>query len=320
MVYLTARAFRVPVVLSGQTIGPLNNRRDSRYARRVLSKAQLITLRDIGTSRSRLHALGVRGPVVLETADDAIDLPAVSKDQALSALYKEEGSLQEHGLPELLVAMNLKGSLRLYKDPTAKDSELDHEIEVMAGLADRLIDHYGATLLLIPTGYGVTTDDRDLHRRLVSMVRSPESIVPITGEYTAPLLKGLIALCDFAVGIRYHFCVFAASSTVPFLGMASGIYQRTKLKGLADLCDLPDAYYPEDLATADVGSVWKHLVSCMSIRETTKAHLLARIPVLVRRSQKSTDHAIGILRAKYPDLVHPERVDTDLPATGLGRR
>ena len=49
--HLAARAVGIPVVISGQTIGPFTRRTDRLMARMALNGVRMITLRDRGTSR-----------------------------------------------------------------------------------------------------------------------------------------------------------------------------------------------------------------------------------------------------------------------------
>lgn len=83
--------------------------------------------------------------------------------------------------------------------------------------------------------------------------------VRIDKEFPDTVLKSLITQADMAIGARYHFCVFAASELVPFLGMASGIYERTKLEGLANLCKMPECHFPQDMQKSSISDVWPYV-------------------------------------------------------------
>lgn len=66
------RIFRVPVVMSGQTIGVWNSNFDKWLAKKCLKNVELITLRDNKQSIDDLEEIGIKGPHIFPTHDDAL--------------------------------------------------------------------------------------------------------------------------------------------------------------------------------------------------------------------------------------------------------
>jgi coenzyme F420 hydrogenase subunit beta len=294
--YLAASILNKPVIVSGQTLGPFTKRLDAWYARVCLNRVHMITFRDKRTSGQRIRAIGVSKPQLLDAADDAMTIPVISVEEAGQILRKEAGTDWIDLKSSLTVAMNMKGSLKVFKGE-GRQPGLQQEVTLMARIADQLVQECNAKLIFIPTDYCPGVDDRELHRDVLSHMSSPEHARCVEGEYDDSTLKGLIGLFDLAIGARYHFAVFAASMRVPFLGIASGVYQQTKLKGLADLCDLPQCFVQQDMEFASYEDVWPKVVRVVREREVIQRKLKSTVPDLEERSLIAVEEAAKLLRA-----------------------
>ena len=292
--YLAAKILRKSVILSGQTIGPFTRSMDAFYARFCLNSVHTITFRDKDISHQRLRAIGVSKPVMLDAADDAMTIPSISREEAEDLLRSCASAPWLDRQVPLTVGMNLKGSLRLFKGEN-RNSGLDLEIDLMAKIADSLVRVYGAKIFFLPTDYCPGVDDREVHRDIISRMKCAPSALCIEEEFDDATLKGIIAIADVAIGARYHFAVFAASNLLPFLGIASGVYQQTKLNGLADLCGLPQCFVPDDMEFATFDQVWPKVQKIIDERELIANQLTRQIPILKRRSLMGVETAIKIM-------------------------
>jgi coenzyme F420-reducing hydrogenase beta subunit/polysaccharide pyruvyl transferase WcaK-like protein len=292
--YLAARILKKPVIVSGQTTGPFTRKFDALYARFCLNRVDMITFRDKNTSHKRLRAIGVTRPIMADAADDAMTLPSISQEEARDLLRSLTSPSWWSLKAPLIVTMNLKGSLKLFKGE-GRSSGLIREIDLMAKLADGLVQVYGAKIFFLPTDYCQGVDDREGHRDIVSCMQFASNATCVEKEYDDTTLKGIIALADIAIGARYHFAVFAASSFVPFLGIASGVYQQTKLKGLADLCGLPQCFAPDDMEFATFEQIWPKVEKVVDDREFVVQRLLKRVPLLKQRSLMAVRAATELL-------------------------
>jgi len=295
-IYLGAKILNKQIILSGQTIGPFNGFFDRIWSRLCLNCADLITMRDKHTSAKRVEEIGVTKPVILDAADDAMTLPVLHKKESKKILISEVGESWLDLPADLSIAMNLKASLSLFKGHK-RSNTLKNEIEIMAHMADKLIELKNAKIFFIPTDYNIHTDDRKLHRQIVALMTHKNNTACIEGEYDDITLKGLIATSDAAIGARYHFCVFAASCSVPFLGLASGIYQQTKLKGLADLAKLPKCFIGDDLEYADFNVIWPRIESFIDSRDKIRQVLLKNTPTLSAKSLIGVQTASSFMNA-----------------------
>ena len=296
LVHLCARILDVPSILSGQTIGPFLNKKDGLLVRLALTKIDTITLRDKEVSRKRLADIGITGNNIFDTADDAISLPALPKDASMTLIRKISGKKWNRDSIPLLVALNANGyALGMGKEGNASRS---HEVELLAGIVDRLIEQHDAYILLVPTDYGNSSDDRPLLGQIQSAMKYKDKTVCVKDEYDDITLKGLIGLADLAMGSRYHFNVFAASMGVPCIGFASGVYQMTKLQGLMNLYDMPDCFVNKGIDSLESDELWKIIERVIHNRFQIRAKLTEKTSILNERSLLTIERAIEILTRK----------------------
>jgi coenzyme F420 hydrogenase subunit beta len=294
--YLVARILNKPVLISGQTIGPFSRLIDMLYARVCMDKVHMITFRDRHTSQERLRKIGVSAPQMMDTADDAMTIPVISRQEALEILNRETKQ-DWNNRTSLLVFMNMKGSLKLFKG-SDRQQGLTREIVLMAEIADHIIEDFQASIVFLPTDYNPAVDDRPIHREVVSHMKQGNRAFCVEEELPDSALKGLIGLADAVIGARYHFCVFAASLSIPFLGIASGQYQQTKLQGLANLCNLPDSFVHHDMEFATFEEVYPQVVAFLNNREDIQSTLHQVAPLLEERSLTVVKEAVNLLQQR----------------------
>lgn len=231
LTYLVCKILDKPVILSGQSIGPFNGWLDKRMAKFTLNKVNVITLRDATASVHALKDIGVTKPIIRETADDAILLPAISQEEANDVFLKEN---IEQDSP--LIGINLCGSL---KDVLALE---DHQKikkvnQTVAEIADYLISEFGAKVVFIPMDYNPVSDDRVAASEVLELMQRKDKARLIMNEHDDCTLKGIIGQLDLAVGFRYHFIVFATTMQVPVVGLYLGKYYEQKIKGILKLME-----------------------------------------------------------------------------------
>jgi len=295
--YLAARILGKPIIISGQTLGPFTNSMDRWYAQFCLNKVHMITFRDKAISHQRATEIGIAKPIMLDAADDAMTIPSISRADAIALLEKEtQQSWDKLSAAPLRIFLNLKGSLKVFKGQ-GRQANLDNEIGLMAKIADALVEELNATVIFLPTDFCGGVDDRPLHVAVMEKMYTSGSaqVFSVQNEYTDSELKGMLSVGDFAIGARYHFNVFAASVLVPFLGIASGDYQRTKLKGLADLCNLPECFVEQDMEFADFESTWLQVLQLIHSRYEIRQQLAKVVPALEQRSLLGVQEAIRLL-------------------------
>ena len=291
-----AHILKIPVIISGQTIGPFNGRKDELFAKIGLNFAKIITFRDNGVSRKRVIDIGITKPRLMDTADDAMKLPSMPKEEAKLVFINEVSKTWMDIDADFIVALNFKASLSVFKDFDIKDAELKNEIELLALISDYILSNYNVKLLFIPTCNKEKFGDRYYHDKVFQLIENKSRVHLVNRYYDDMGYKALIANCDLAIGSRYHFCVFAASEYVPFLGIASGEYQRTKLKGLAGLCQIEGCYFPKNMGETDISEVFPYIDFLFENLLDVKQKLKQIVPELKKESETTMEYVLDYLK------------------------
>jgi len=279
---LCASIQNVPVIVSGQTIGPITKRIHAFVVKKSLNRVDTITFRDKGISLQRMKGIGVKKPIMMDTADDAIGLPFMSQEETERLLLGNNGAEWLNLPADLTVVMNMNGYLKAMGKKNI--NEFDKEVKLLTDIADQLVEKYRAKVLLVPTDYCSSSDDRPLLIQIKNKMKYRERALVIEKKYDAVEYKSLIGLGDFAIGARYHFSVFATSMGVPCIGLANGVYQKTKLKGIMELYNLPYCFIPEDMDKVEFDTVWTIVERVLQDRTKIARQLKKRTKIIQENS------------------------------------
>lgn len=290
---LAASILEVPVILSAQTIGPITKKFHAFVVKKALNRADTLTFRDSGISQRRVRTIGVINPKMQDTADDAISLSYLTKDEAKKFIIENNGEKWLNLSADITVAMNMNGYLKAMGKSNI--NEFSSEVNLLVEVADRLVEKYKAKILLIPTDYASSSDDRPLLRQIKNQMKYNERALVIKKEYDGIQLKSLVGIADIAIGARYHFSVFATSMGVPCIGLANGIYQKTKFKGVMELYDLPYCFIPEDMDKVKFDIVWAVVERVLENRFEIARHLKERTKIIQENSLMTIRRAATIL-------------------------
>ncbi|MEM4143006.1 MAG: polysaccharide pyruvyl transferase family protein [Candidatus Bathyarchaeia archaeon] len=238
LTYILCRIFRIPVILSGQTIGPLYGWFDRHLTKFALNGVDVITLRE-NFSKAALEEIGVTKPVIKVTADDSTLLDSASKEE-IENIFSEE----KIPIHRPLVAIGMNGL------KTISHLKVTKSIRLLARLADYLIFKYNARIIFVSMNY---REDKPIAEKVLKMMQYSDGTNVIMHEYNDRIIKGIIAQMDLAVGLRYHFIVFAVNSGVPSVGIYLNYYYLMKIKGILTLVDQGKyAFDIEELSLKDL--------------------------------------------------------------------
>lgn len=208
---MQAQALGRPVVLCAQSLGPF--RWLAPMARRILSRAKLITVRESQSAAYLAAFLGGENRSI-QTADLAFLLQPVSAER-LAALLAAEG-ITAGSRPRLGVSISalLANSLNSHMDTSADDM-----LSIFARALDLVVERLGVELLFVPHVFGPRSDadDRQAIDKLANLMECPS--LRIRHEYRPEELKGMIAQCDAFIGCRMHANIAALDSGVPVLAV-----------------------------------------------------------------------------------------------------
>lgn len=200
-----ARVRGIPVVVSGQTLGPDLDHGDERLVAGLIRAASLAGVRE-PASAALVRSWGLP---VAELVDDASFL----------------GWADEHARdPSADVVVSLSGWF-------AGRSAVDVERRIAA-----LVDHAARTVgpVAFHAHFGPLdpaadpAGDAALHERVRARMTEPSTVIP-TGESRAA--ADLVRSARLLITSRYHPAVFAAPAGVPIIALAADDYTRIKLRG-----------------------------------------------------------------------------------------
>ncbi|MEA4924837.1 MAG: polysaccharide pyruvyl transferase CsaB [Syntrophomonadaceae bacterium] len=214
-----AKLLRKPVIFYAQGIGPINRAASKLLMRLVGNRVDLITLRDLESSRL-LYDLGVTRPPQLVTADPVF---ALQPDEA-----------DEVKIKNLLAARGLEGQ-PLVGVAVRQWQALEGYQEQLARLLDNLSGR-GYQVVFIPMAY---PEDLAESRRVAGLMRMGSHLLEENLHSQEHL--ALIAQLDLMIAMRLHALIFAANRGIAMSGISYDPKVDAFLKSF-NLQPLPDNY------------------------------------------------------------------------------
>ncbi|MGH9459961.1 MAG: polysaccharide pyruvyl transferase family protein [Vicinamibacteria bacterium] len=279
---LLALDMGIPVVGSGQTLGPHLTAADSDLMRLWLGRVEFLGVRDEQRSPAIARELGVDGKKIHVHPDDAYLLePTEVRTEWLEKLRSRRRE-------EALIGVSFHLS--------PADGNSTEELSLrLARLLDRVMGETTATILFIPheTSVGREAYDVAFARAVEKYLRSPQRFHVLTDFLSDREVKYLTGCCDLILSTRYHGIVFALSSGVPCVGLMQDEYTAVKMRGAFHLAGVPesvvDVWDPE--LDRKVLEFWKHRATF----EASIAHNRDEIRHRIEAYQRSLSRVIGEL-------------------------
>ena len=181
-----------------QGIGPVTRPRSRKLVRSILNRVDVITVRD-AASKECLEELQVNRPEISVTADPSFGMTPVAPEEA-DALLRAAGATQHTPL--------IGVCLRPWKD------EPEWLPAISQGL-DAAAARIGATLVFLPMQL-----DQDLRMSVEVASKMNSRSAVLAGRMIPAQALAVVSKLDLLVGMRLHALIFAASSRVPFVGIA----------------------------------------------------------------------------------------------------
>jgi len=202
------------VMIYANGIGPVNRKANRRRVQKVVSRADVITLRD-NESADELRLMGVKRDDILVTADPVFTMSGISGDGILHLL--EENGIT--AVPFITV------SIRDWQG-------MGDFCESIASICDSVHETTGCNIVFIPMQ---SDKDVEISRRVSGMMISPSFI--LEGRLTAEELMGVIGASEIMLAMRLHALIFAARMNVPFAGL---VYDP-KVSAYTSALEMPSA-------------------------------------------------------------------------------
>lgn len=204
------QGIRRKVVMTGQGIGPFNKFVSRWLFSSVAKRADSIVLREPIFGAQEISALGGKRIRMRAGVDDACSLPLGANKTtppAMLAMHFRRSSFHDHS---------------------------DQLAQMLSCLVVRLVSKGERVKLFVFSERKSTEHDFYLKWKAIS--GNPDAVDII--EYSDPRSTlAELATCQCAMGMAYHFHLFALLSGIPSLAMYSGRYYESKYSGIDALFD-----------------------------------------------------------------------------------
>ncbi len=217
----------IPIVLTGQTLGPFISPMDEHLLAQWLPQVAYLGLRDAGQSLQIANKLGVAKTKLAMAVDDSFLLRARPPlPQTLNTILANVQSAP-------LIGLTLHDHL--------SDTIIPREsfVKKIATLLDKFIAQTNAIMLNIP--HVISSTSKDIHtiKVLKQEMVFHNNIKTFDQFLFDREVMYITAYCDFIISTRYHGVVFAQAASIPSIGIAQDLYTYTKLMGAFTMSGLP---------------------------------------------------------------------------------
>lgn len=192
---LLAKFFGKRVMFYCNGYGPVTKPRNKSIMKWVVSKVDLITLRD-EKSYEEIISMENNSNVYL-TADAAFTMEK-QEDSRIDDILKAEGISHEGNLVGI--------SVRPWKNDK-------NTIDLFRKVARFLIEK-GYKVVFIPMKF---PDDKEISEEILKGLDN--SAYVIKNYYSPSEVSGILGKCNFIIGVRLHSLIFSAINEIPFIGV-----------------------------------------------------------------------------------------------------
>lgn len=191
-----AKFFGAKVILYANGIGPIHRRRNQWLTRKIVNKADTVTLRE-HLSLEVLTKLKISKPKIAVTADPVFNLKL---DEAIDKrkIYEKEGIAFDKPVVGVM--------FRSWQQEEAY-------IKKMSNLCDYLTETYQVQIVFVPMRYPA---DIRIAEDMQSKMKNPATV--IRNYYTSQEIIALIADMKLVLSMRLHALIYAAIQNVPMMG------------------------------------------------------------------------------------------------------
>jgi polysaccharide pyruvyl transferase CsaB len=215
MIILLTEMFRKKVMVYANGIGPVRKKINRALVRRIVGKADVITLRD-AVSAQELLSMGVHRDDIRVTADPVFTLSGVTRAEA-HALLSKSGIPDDR--PYVCVSVRNWSGMGTFRNK-------------IAALCDHICETYGRTIVFVAMQ---TPNDISISYEVARLLKNKAYVLDT--RYTAEQIMGIIGAADFILAMRLHALIFAARMCVPLIGM---VYDP-KVDAYIRALDMPSA-------------------------------------------------------------------------------
>lgn len=274
---LLARHLQIPLIISGQSFGPVLTAHDAGVLDELLDSARAVSAREPGSVAYARQ----RGRAVFAGIDDASFYTMGSRSLTQTKVAE---------LPERYLCVTL--------------NQLDDaQVPLMARLLDRVYETYQLTTVFLPHMGTPVNDDADaaLHARVAAAMEHDALLLPILHTDQAVAIH-----CSAVAGLssRYHPAIFSLSAAVPFVALLPDAFTDKRVRGAMSHFGAEDYAVPMALLSeSGVDTVWGAVDEVLCHRDALHQQLNQRVAELKSYSQSYWDAVAEALRGSESTLL-----------------
>ncbi|MBR5218494.1 MAG: polysaccharide pyruvyl transferase CsaB [Clostridia bacterium] len=259
------RGLKVYIYANG--IGPIKDK-NKKLAAKAIEKADMITLRD-ENSVDELAQMNIQNKNVLVTADPAITLKGVGREQAFELL-------SANGIPcdKEFLAISVRQWAK-------SDRQLE---EKLASAIDEIAEKYSLTPLFIPMK--LQTDYKS-SALVASLMKTPSYI--LDSDYSVDEIMGIVGEAELVISMRLHTLIYAAGNATPVVGV---VYDP-KVQGFMEYIGQNRCVDADNLSKEQLIA---HVDDIMQNRDEIKKELTIKANELADKAMKNAVLAAELLR------------------------
>lgn len=210
----SAKLMKKKVMLYANGIGPVSKKENRKMVKRVINKADIITLRE-EDSKTELMNMGVTNKNMFVTADPVFTMEPISKEES-AKLIEEAGIPKDKGI--------IGVSVRNWKN----DGTF---VNKFALICDRIHDEFNKNIVFIVMH---NPNDYNISKLVMSQMKNKSYI--LNKSYSPNEIMGIIGEMDLILSMRLHTLIFASKQRVPIVGF---VYDP-KINNYLNLLNMPN--------------------------------------------------------------------------------
>ncbi|MCC3292213.1 polysaccharide pyruvyl transferase family protein [Arthrobacter sp. zg-Y1110] len=275
-----ARSLGKPVVVSGQTLGPVLTARDAQVLAEMLQGAQLVGVRE-STSAGIARELGVDAVQGLDDASFLADPALPDGGAAVQQDAARPVPRYEAPAGDYVAVTFAPGGDEDFRSGLA--AALD-QLHAKTQLPAVFIPHMG-----VP---GNIDADAGMHAEIAALMDTPAVLVPVVeAREAARLTRG----ASLVVTTRYHPAVFALSAGVAAVALSVEAYSDARLRGAMENWGMDDFVLSRPALQEDL--LDEALLEAWERRAETASHLKAVLEFRTRDAGIWWDRVAAVLQA-----------------------
>ena len=266
-----AKKLKLKVMFYANGIGPINKVRNNDCSRKILNKADIITVRE-KLSFDELKKMGITKPKIVLTADAAFAVQ-VNKDTNPEEVFANEG-----------IPIDGKyAGFSVRKCPGFDKHQHAKYEQIIAETADYVYTQYNLKPVFIPMEYHV---DIITIQNIVSKMKTSSYV--IKDKRSVSDIFTIVQKMEIMIAMRLHALIFAAYMNVPFIGIS---YQP-KVEGFLEYVSQPSVGNVKDISFDIMRSKVNYI---LQNRDSIKLELAKSVEDLKNKAQENSRLAIELM-------------------------